>query len=99
MTNSYFHPSQHLLSNRFLSSIGGRQHRLVLLILNFRLPPVTLALWKHGATSRLTTKDAPAALPHCLLVPGLPVSLSCLSCSAAEDSGGWRRQPAIRYAL
>ncbi|CAK0784158.1 hypothetical protein CVIRNUC_007361 [Coccomyxa viridis] len=37
-----------MLSNRFLSSVGGTQQRLILLILNFRLPPVTFALWKHA---------------------------------------------------
>ena len=37
-----------MLSNRLLSSVGGTNHRLILLILNFRLPPVTFALWRHG---------------------------------------------------
>ncbi|CAL5229999.1 g13437 [Coccomyxa viridis] len=37
-----------MLSNRFLSSVGGTNQRLVLLILNFRLPPVTFALWRHA---------------------------------------------------
>ena len=41
-------PSQQMLSDRFLTSVGGSQSRLVLLILNYRLPPVTFALWKHG---------------------------------------------------
>jgi len=39
-----------MLSNRFLSSVGGTDQRLILLILNFRLPPVTFALWRHGVT-------------------------------------------------
>ncbi|CAL8469390.1 g8931 [Coccomyxa elongata] len=42
------HTPQRLLSNRFLTSVGGLEQRLVLLILNFRLPPVTSALWKHA---------------------------------------------------
>lgn len=37
-----------MLSDRFLSSVGGTNQRLILLILNFRLPPVTFALWRHG---------------------------------------------------
>lgn len=53
MPSVHAQPPHQMLSNRFLSSVGGLEQRLVLLILNYRLPPVTFALWKHGKNDLL----------------------------------------------
>lgn len=71
-----------MLSNRFLSSVGGTNQRLILLILNFRLPPVTFALWRHGvtlSTSRIRTKAQELAFAVSIL---LRMPCNCLMSAA-----------------
>ncbi len=92
-------PPEPLLSSRFLTSVGGQEQRLVLLVLNFRLPSVTFALWKHGDILDFFTLLSILQHVHCIVNTCVSASLELLHscCSPLEGGSRWGSQSTSRH--